>query len=202
MKKRKFIGVVALILVASIFVSGCGKVDVETTGTGETNKKTVKAKDVKMGDSIELKFLKMTLDTVEVKDDYQFEYTEETSYGHNTKMGSIEPKSGMKLVTLRGTITNLNSVEIHPYNNFILGEFVINGNKYKTQLKFYNVEHAENISDLTPQQSADYFLYAEVPENVANDIKTNVVTFGFSKDTEKYAMDLSDLDYLYKLKVK
>lgn len=80
------------------------------------------------------------------------------------------------------------------------GEVVINGNKYKTRLECVNESKAEKYYELVAQQSSNYYLYAEVPENVANELKSCTINFGFVENLEsKYISDLSELDYLYTL---
>ena len=45
----------------------------------------------------------------------------------------------------------------------------------------------------------EYFLYAEVPSNVADNIETCKIKFGFQNDLNSFILNLNDLDYIYEL---
>ncbi len=210
MKKSKIIipiiiAVLAIGIIAIVAIMGNNKPQQLQTGAKGDNTKTQeqeekKAKEVSLGKTIELSFIKMSLDKIEVKPEYKFSYKEKTSWGSTTHSSSITCKSGMKLVCLKGKLTNLSKEGVYTSNDFVKGEIVINGNKYKTRLECVNESKAEKYYELVAQQSSNYYLYAEVPEKVANELKSCTVNFGFVENLEsKYISDLSELDYLYTL---
>lgn len=208
MKKRK-LSVLLLIACMTLSLVACGGSDKKA----ETNKDATigdgvnteveadtPVNEVKLGDTIELDFVKMTLDEFEVVAEYNFESIKETSVGTTTRRASITPDGGMKLVCLKGQFSNLTQGEIFPANEPLYGEMIINGNTYSAKMECYNVEGAERIMTVAAQQEVSYFFYAEVPENVANSIETCEVNFGFVTDFEtKYISAVKDLDYVYAL---
>lgn len=214
LKKVLIIGgaiiIIALLLV--VFVKGDEKTTKQNTNNGtkitateskqeENQKEEKKAEQVNLGETLENDDIKMSLDKIEVEKEYKFEHTEKTSVGTHTKKNGIDGKSGMKLVCLRGKLTNKTPNEVYTSNNFIKGEAIINGNTYKTTLKCFDVESAESHYTIVAQQEADYFLYAEVPESVADNIQTCVINFGNVKGLDSkngaFIDKLTELDYLY-----
>lgn len=215
MKNKKVIIIVAIVIVVAIVLvaifSGKDKNEKSTneiitvTSTQQEQQEEKKAEEVKIGETVENDYIKMTLDKFEVETEYKFQYQEPMSIGGTyTKNNGIDGKSGMKLVCLRGNITNKTTKDIYTGNNFVKGEMIINGNTYKTTLKCFDTEHAESYLTVVAQQEVEYFLYAEVPENVANNIESCTINFGNvnNLDASKYVADMNDLDYLYSLQVK
>lgn len=126
MKKSKIIipiviAVLAIGVIAIIAIMGDNKPQQLQTGAKESNTKTQEKepKEVSLGKTIELGFIKMTLDKVEVKPECKFSYKEKTSWGSTTHSSSITCKSGMKLVCLRGKITNLSTEGVYTSNDFV-----------------------------------------------------------------------------------
>lgn len=218
MKDKKVIIIIAVIIVAIVLIAvfnnkGNEKNNItNNTGATTTTQEDIqkqedkKGKDVKLGETIEDEYIKMTLDTFEVEAEYKFRYETKGSVGTSIKNSGIEGKSGMKLVCLRGKLTNKTSSDVYTSNNFVKGEMTINGNKYKTTLKCFDTEHAEHYTTMVAQQEAEYFLYAEVPENVADNIESCNISFGWVKDLDSrntaFATNISDLDYIYTLQAK
>ena len=197
MKKKIFLSL--LMLFGLFTITGCGSIEIEDTSN--TGGEKVKAESKKLGDTISLDFVEVTLDSLEVKDNYEFSYTKDTSYGTRTKKASIEPKtSDLKLVTLRGSFTNKTSNEIYTSNSPMYGIFKITGNEYTATIEGYNTEEAEVYLAIAAQQKIEYFFYAEVPTEVADNITSCEVKFGFKKDLGPIVTDFSDLDYIYELK--
>lgn len=219
-KKMLIIGaVVVVVIVVALVVAFSGKGNNtttqkkgQTTGTTQTTEdkkeeeQGTQAQQVKLGETTENDYIKMTLDKFEVEQEYKFKYTEKTTVGTHIKNNGIDGKSGMKLVCLRGKLTNKTSQDVYTSNNFIKGEMTINGNTYKTTLKCFDTEHAESYLTVVAQQETEYFLYAEVPQNVADNIETCTISFGWVKDLDSrntaFADKMTDLDYLYTLKTK
>lgn len=205
--KKKFLNFI-LIGVLTIGLTGCGNIDsVKETNQQNTNqeikeekpKSNDKKEQKKLGDTISLDFVDVTLDSLEVKDKYNFEYVEQKSYTY-TQTASLEPKtSDFKLVSLRGNFTNKFSKEIYTANNVMYGIFEINGNEYNANLAAFNTAEAEEFYGIKPQQKVEYFYYAEVPANVADNITSCKIKFGFKKDFDVKVFSFKDLDYIYEL---
>ena len=191
-------------------ITGCGNNNNNNTNSVQNDNSNidsnnqeskVKSESKKLGDTISLDFVEVSLDSLEVKENYKFKYTEQTSVGKYIKNDSIEPKtSDFKLVTLRGNFTNKTSKDIYTANRPMYGVFKINGNEYKATINAFNTAEAERFSTIQAQQKVEYFFYAEVPTNVANEISSCEIKFGFKKDLDPKVLDFNDLDYIYELK--
>lgn len=212
MKKGLIIGAIVILVIIVIMVFNGNSNNKETQTTGEeqteteTPSTTKSGKQISLGESIEDDTVKLIFNEFEVETEYKFTYTDKSGVGTSIKHSGIDEKSGMKIVCLRGKLTNKTSNEIYTSNNFIKGEVIINGNTYKTILKCFDVEHAESFSALVAQQETDCFLYAEVPQSVADNIETCTFDFGYMKDfdTQKtvFAEKIKDFDCVYTIKVK
>ena len=218
MKNKKVVIIAGIVIVVAIvlvvvFGSKGNNNNKKTTGSGtstststskEEQKEEKKAEELSMGGTMENDYVKMTLEKFEVEPEYKFSYTEKTRVGTSTKNNGIDGKSGMKLVCLRGKLTNKTSKQIYPTNNPVQGEMIINSNTYKTTLKCFDTEHAESYLTMVAQQEAEYFLYAEVPDSVADNIESCIIKFGCVKDLDpsKYIPTMNDLDFLYSLQAK
>lgn len=214
MKNKKVIIIIAIIIVVAIVLIAVfgskGNNNTTTIGAGtstqQEQKEEKKAEEVKLGEVVENDYIKLTLDKFEVETEYKFRYEEKTNVGKHIKNNGIDGQSGMKLVCLRGKLTNKTSGEVYPANNFVKGEMTINGNTYKTTLKCFDTEHAESHMTVVAQQETEYFLYAEVPENIANNMETCTINFGCVKDLDSrntaFADKITDLDYIYTLQAK
>ncbi len=200
------------ILVFIFALSSCGGSEVNTvqTDTAESSQpepdETVESPavtDINIGESISLDFIEMSIEDFEINNGKEFSYSQATSFGKETRICSLDCPSGMKLVCLVGKLTNKTKSSIFGSNNPAEGLFIINANEYKTSLRCYNIEVADSKFEVADQETVDYFYYAEVPENVANNIESCVVYIGFVEnlDASKWISDLSDYDYLYRLDV-
>ena len=94
--KRKILNIL-LIGALVIGLTGCGKnsekKDTEQK-SNEQEKGEIKediTEQKKIGDTISLDFVEVTLDKLEVKNNYKFRREEKTSYGTNIRNASIEP---------------------------------------------------------------------------------------------------------------
>ena len=227
--KKKPISVVLLTAVAGVMLCGCGdKNETETNSSAEKNvaeattietniteavtteviseeltETELKFNQIAIGDVIELDHLKLTVDSVEKKDKYEFSYTEKTKVGTSTKNCSIEPASGMKLVCVRGKITNKYSTEQYMTNDFVVyGKMYIDGNEYSMKMDCVDSEKAERFMGIKPQQTEEYYYYAEVPANVVDSMTSCEVKIGFVNNFEaKYVGGFEDLDNVYSLEV-
>lgn len=172
----------------------------QTVDKNDSNKKPVsKATPVKLGETIEGTELKITLDKVEVVENYTFEHTD----GSMTSIRYIKPRAGMKLVCLKGNLTNKFTEEIVLSNMPLQAEFIINGNKYRSRLECYDSAKAESFMSLVPLQTSEYFLYAEVPAAVADAITSCTINLGFNDGLNSYQnTKVSELNHQYTLQYK
>ena len=168
-----------------------------------TSKPEITATPLVLGENIYLDYVEMTLYECEVSDGYNFEYTDDSSEIPITHKASIECPNGMKLVCLKGYFKNKTNGEIYPSNNPTNAVMTINGSEYQTKFKCFDSFFAESIMNVAAQRQVEYYLYAEVPENVANSITSCEIKFGFVKDLNPSAFvnSDSDFDHLYVLKL-
>ena len=197
----------ALVLVLSLAACGGGsnsskkQDNTSQDNTSSVNKtdmpteSAIDAKELKIGDKISLEYVNLTLDKFEISNGYQFKSTDNSSGISITNEASIDCPNGMKLVCLNGKFTNKTKGDIFPSNNPINGIITINDNEYKTNLSCYDVSAAKPISEVAAQRTVDYFLYSEVPNEVANSIKTCEFKIGFVKDLNPIVSVQSNDDF-------
>ncbi|MBE6737312.1 MAG: hypothetical protein IKB72_00120 [Ruminococcus sp.] len=158
------------------------------------------AQTIQVGETISLDYATLTLDSFEISDGYEFEYVDTSSGIKITHKSSIDCPSGMKLVCLKGKFTNKSTNEVYPSNNPVHGKMVIDGYEYKTELDCYVVAEAESVMGVAPLREVDYFLYAEVPDTLANNISNCQLYIGFVENLETgWLDDVTDCDALYLL---
>jgi len=184
---RKKVLVLMVVLMLALIVTGCScsnnssnKAAQGSVSDNETKNNDAKAVDINVGQTADVGFASISIDSFEVTDGYSFEAVKND--GMFTYRSSINCPSGMKLVCLRGTFTNKTTKEYSTYNSGLSGTMKINGADYKMKLKCYNEADAQEMTSVVPQQSASSYFYAEVPVNVADSIQQCVVEFGFSQD--------------------
>lgn len=204
MKKRMSL-IIAVSVCLALPVSaqadcGCGcdnctcNTETQTTTVSEAGDNIVS-----IGDTISVeKCFEITIEGFEIAENYSFENVGEyVSYS-----SSIEPSSGMKLVCLKGKLTNLSSTEIYPTNSQLKGEVVIDGNIYSATVKCVNVDEAQIEVGIVAQQTLGLYFYAEVPENVTDSFESCQINFGFDDELDIFTSqttDVQDLDYNYTL---
>ena len=159
--------------------------------------------EVKIGDTISLDFVEMTIDEFLISDGEEFSYSQLEVFGTSTRYVSLECPAGMKLICLYGKFTNLTSQTIYPANDPAEGLVIINGDEYKTDLDCYNLNAATLKLEVVPKETVDYFYYAAVPESVADSLETCDIIIGFVEglDPAKWISEISDYDYLYRVEV-
>ena len=199
--------ILALVLVLSLAACGGGsnsskKQDNTSQDNTSSENKTdmptgsaIDAKELKIGDKISLEYVNLTLDKFEISNGYQFKSTDNSSGISTTNEASIDCPNGMKLVCLNGKFTNKTKGDIFPSNNPINGIITINDNEYKTNISCYDVSAAKPILEVAAQRTVDYFLYSEVPNEVANSIKTCEFKIGFVKDLNPIVSVQSNDDF-------
>lgn len=170
----------------------------------DTTEPEIQATPLSLTESLHLDYAFMNFWAFEVSDGYNFEHTDDSSGISITKKSSIDCPSGMKLVCLKGVFQNLTNGEIYPSNNPTNAVMTINGTNYNTQMECFDTYFAEPILSVAAQREVEYFLYAEVPEKVANSIESCEVKLGFVKDLNPsvFVSSDSDFDHLYILYAK
>ena len=168
------------------------------TATDETQ---TNAEPIALGDTIDLDYVTVTLDSFEISTGYSLESTDSSSGISFTRKASVDCPDDMKLICLKGQFTNKTKGDIFPANDPIYGELVVNGYTYQTEMECYVSDSAESALTLAPLRTVDYYLYAEVPIALADAVESCTLNIGFVTDlnASKPVFELSDNDVLYTL---
>ncbi len=194
-----------LALIVCVSLVACGDVQDSTeTSSVMTQSETEQkenAEPIALGNTIDLEYVTMTLDSFEISTGYSLESTDSSSGISFTRKASIDCPDDMKLICLKGQFTNKTKGDIFPANDPIYGELVINGYTYKTSMECYVSNSAESALTLAPLRTVDYYLYAEVPVALADAIESCTLNIGFVTDLDasKPVFEISDNDVLYTL---
>lgn len=199
-----------LALVICLSLCACGQTADTNTDTAPTTTvpvvtttapKTITAQPIQLGETITLDYVTVTLDVFEISDGYKFQYSEKSGNTTTTYNSVIPCPSGMKLICLKGTFTNMSQTEVYPSNNPIGGTMLINGFEYKTDMRCYTIKESKSLTGVPPMVEVKYLMYAAVPEALASSIETCQLYIGFVKDLDPAAWvdSTSDYDALYLL---
>lgn len=132
------------------------------------------AKKLKMGDTIDLDFVKMTVESVSIEDEI---YPADTS-GAYLYISDVE---GSQYICLRGQITNLSSSNLD--GRYLAGKVTINGEySYDTEFSIGSNPAATTNYALEPLGTAHYYLYANVPDTAIGLLKNGTITIAFNDD--------------------
>lgn len=132
------------------------------------------AKKLKMGDAIDLDFVKMTVESVSIEDEI---YPADTS-GVYLYISDVE---GSQYICLRGQITNLSSNNLD--GRYLAGKVTINGEySYDTEFSIGSNPAATTNYALEPLGTAHYYLYANVPDTAIGLLKNGTITIAFNDD--------------------
>ena len=176
MKFKNFISVIIMM----ILLTGCvnnnqnmGEKDFNNnvSNQDENTNKTLKTKKVNKGDSINLDFIEMNIESINIE--------EEIKIDTNRNLPVIIPKiEGNKYVTLRGNLKNLYTEEIIFQDN-LYGNLVVN-DKYKYSLSISTGYH------VSPLEESNFVIYASVPISVAEKLYdyNNKFKFSFEENFE------------------
>lgn len=176
MKFKIFISVIIMM----ILLTGCvnnnqnmGEKDFNNnvSNQDENTNKTLETKKVNKGDSINLDFIEMNIESINIE--------EEIKIDTNRNLPIIIPKiEGNKYVTLRGNLKNLYTEEIIFQDN-LYGNLVVN-DKYKYSL---SISTGYQVS---PLEESNFVIYASVPISVAETLYdyNNKFKFSFEENFE------------------
>lgn len=202
---KKFLYIVFTTLFIALLV-GCS--NNSTNNEKEKFDESKKFEEIKIGETISLEFGEVSLDILEVKPRYDFKYTTPTTTGTSTNTYFIEPEtSDLQLISLRGKLTNKTTETLsteYASLKLINGIMEINGNKYEIKFDDMNVNEAIGYERILAQQTVDYFLYAEVPSSIVNDITSCKITLGIKNNFGNNQSEYDDFnpdnyDYVYEI---
>ena len=136
---------------------------------------------VHFGSSIEHPDFSMSVDSLEILD----EFTYATSEHFST---SLYVETGYKLLMLRGHFTNLGTSPIS--ESAFARSVLVNGNYF---LEGYDVRMdfmRKNDSEIDPYSDLDYVIYVNIPKNLAEQFETATFTIGFKEDLSNLVTEL------------
>ena len=175
-----------ILLVVSLLLSlcACGNTSVKEEVSNKNTDNTVtttskpEIQEVKLGDTIELDFMEMTIDQFIIFDGLTVEIDEHTS------MILTDDSAEKKTIYLTGKITNLHTDMIGGTLgdiDCIFGNACFNEKyNYKFEMMINNKEDTNGL--LQPLTTGDFYLYAQVPNSIANEFDSCSVRFAFNEN--------------------
>lgn len=200
MKKR--ILVIAICMTCLLVLSGCNKTNTITAkdasknsvskGSSSTTEKSLDFKAINLGDEIKLDFAEITVDDCATVDAI---YPSDTSSFYSY----YEDQDGETYFYLKGTIKNIGSSGYSIENMVTELKF---DDKYSYNANVIADQGGSDFYDdyLEPFQSATFYIYSSVPDELINSFKSCKVSFGFDKDfSGSYFDDFDECEFLYYL---
>lgn len=108
----------------------------------------------------------------------------------------VTAQSGMRLFCLIGTIENTGNVPMKVET--IAGEMVFNG-QYTYTARAHLLNSKQIPASLAPLAKDDYWICAEIPENLIDQMETCLVRFSLNKEFATFPVSAQDGDYLFEL---
>lgn len=141
---------------------------------------------LQLGDTIDLDFLKMTIDNISIEDEI---YPSDTSGAYMY----IPDVDGSQYVCLRGVITNLSSSDLD--SRYFMSKVIINDEySYNAELCIGSSPNAVSDYALEPLGSAHYYLYASVPDTAVNIMEKGTISLAFN---DGFARSDGNYSYTY-----
>ncbi len=178
----------------------------ETVSNGDVSKteeKEVQLTQIAAGDTISLDFAEMTIEECGIKDDIRTSIKTDNS----TYISGPQAVEGSKFIYMRGKIKSLSKEEISNIN--IEGNAVIDGYSYNIGSINIIKTNGQSTYSLAPLTLYTYTIYAQIPDELANNHQSAVLNIGFN---DQFASDnqitlgeekeLSDYQYAYTLTVQ
>ena len=141
---------------------------------------------LQLGDTIDLDFLKMTIDNISIEDEiYPFDTSGAYLY--------ISDVDGSQYVCLCGVITNLSSSDLD--SRYFMSKVTINDEySYDAELCIGSNPNAITDYALEPLGSAHYYLYASVPDTAVNIMEKGTISLAFN---DGFARSDGNYSYTY-----
>lgn len=203
---RKTLSAILAVLLAALLCA-CGNKTVENTSSPEptataeatatpsptatptaepTPEPTPTIPQLQLGDTIDLDFLKMTIDNISIEDEI---YPSDTSGAYMY----ISDVDGSQYVCLRGVITNLSSSDLD--SQYFMSKVIINDEySYNAELCIGSSPNAVSDYALEPLGSANYYLYASVPDTAVNIMEKGTISLAFN---DGFACSDGNYSYTY-----
>lgn len=225
MKKKKIMATIAILIIC---LSGCGTTtqnptsyantgnstnaymtantqrNNETTSLQTAAETTAKAEvtytTLKRGDKINTDFLEMTIDEIGTAKELASKYAYET---FGVVFGNNEAEDGKSFIYVKGKITNKSAEDIYTNHSYVDTTCVCNEKyEYNAWLEMDNeYTYISSFNSIVPFETTTYYLYAEVPDGMIDNLTECRFTFSFAEDLELLVLapDRHNLPYNYEI---
>lgn len=200
----------SLLLVVTMILSlcACGDNSANEKGSNENTNNAVttinkpEIQEVSLGDTVNLEFMEMTIDDFVISDGL------EVTIDDHTKMTLTNESTEKKTIYLTGKIKNLHTDMIGGTLgdiDCIFGNACFNEKyNYKFEMMINNKEDLNGL--LQPLTTGDFYLYAQVPNSIAEEFSSCSVRFAFNENltaidvAESKDFDFETCEYQYIVK--
>ena len=151
--------------------------------------------DLKVGDTIETDLFKMTIDSIEIKDEYSYRTSDIST-------SSLYVEDGYKLLIMFGHFENkgTNTISESAFQRKVTVNDTFVKEDHDVRMNFMRDKYFE----VDAYTDIDYCIYVNIPENLANQYEKSVFSISFKNDlsliTTTYNSDgttTSDVDVTY-----
>ena len=151
--------------------------------------------DLKVGDTTETDLFKMTIDSIEIKDEYSYRTSDIST-------STLYVEDGYKLLIMFGHFENkgTNTISDSAFQRKVTVNDTFVKDDYDVRMSFMRNKSFE----VDAYTDIDYCIYVNIPENLANQYEKSVFSISFKNDlsliTKTYNSDgsiTSDVDVTY-----
>lgn len=129
-----------------------------------------------MGETVEVDFMQMAFEDYVVASDIKHSVT----VGMVTRHTGPDPLPGQQYICLEGVIQNTSTSPL-PVYDFFLGEFDIDGYKYKVGATDCDIltPDGDTVTNIDPLMEYKFRIYTAIPDQLANSFSQASFRFGF-----------------------
>lgn len=141
---------------------------------------------VRIGDTIETDYISMTIEKYDSDTEIRSGASQYGMYSYYTS------ENGQPYFYIYGTLKNLGGNPVDIRNIYV--QFCFDGKyNYKGSVEGVNSGYSSFIHDLSPLTSVNYYMYADVPQELIDGFTTCVVRVGFTENFDYKVIDVNDL---------
>ncbi len=162
--------------------------DTATTPATEEPTKAA-ATQLNFNEKISLDFVEIVFEESSIKEDIRKTIKNDESGISISRTFGPSPEDGKQFIYLSGKIKNLAKEEL-PVYDFFLGEFDIDGYKFEVSANECDVytSNGETETSVPPLTEYEFFMYAGIPNELANNHSAINYTFGFYDMFDNYEL--------------
>lgn len=141
---------------------------------------------VRIGDIIETDYISMTIEKYDSDTEIHSGASQYGVYSYYTS------QNGEPYFYIYGTLKNLGANPVDIRNIYV--QFCFDGKyNYKGSVAGVNSGYSSFIDDVSPLTSVNYYMYADVPQELIDSFSTCVVRVGFTENFDYKVIDVNDL---------